>query len=180
MKKRIATCGLCGVGERVPFGYSMKREFDGRTYSGEVPATRCNKCDEVLISGPGLGLFERALTAELARSGTIGPQAFRWLRRYAGLKGMDLAALLDVTPMQVSRWENGKKPLERRAIALVSALALEHLEGRTFTRGILESLAAGKKGPRRVKIDVGEVRCGAGARKPARRSSLDVRPAAGE
>jgi transcriptional regulator with XRE-family HTH domain len=97
------------------------------------------------------------LTLTLARSGTIGPEAFRWLRRYAGLKAVDLAPLLRVTAVQISRWENGKSPLERKAIALVSTLAIEHVEGRTDLRSMLETLAAGKKGPRRVKIDVGEV-----------------------
>jgi DNA-binding transcriptional regulator YiaG len=131
--------------------------LDGRTYSGEVPATKCDKCGEVLISGPGVGLFEHALTLTLSRSGTIGREAFRWLRLYAGLKAVDLAPLLGVTAVQISRWENGKHPLERKAIALVSALAVEQTEGRTGLRAILDTLAAGKKGPRRVKIDVGEV-----------------------
>jgi transcriptional regulator with XRE-family HTH domain len=65
-----------------------------------------------------------------------------------------LAELLDVTPMQVSRWENGRKPLERRAVALVSALALEQLDGKAATRAVLESLAAGKKLPKSVRIDL--------------------------
>ena len=34
MNKRIVRCGLCGVGERVPFGYSMKREFAHRSDKG--------------------------------------------------------------------------------------------------------------------------------------------------
>ena len=67
---------------------------------------------------------------------------------------MRLAELLDVTPMQVSRWENGRKPLERRAVALVSALALEQIEGRAATRAVLEALAAGKKLPKKVRLDL--------------------------
>jgi DNA-binding transcriptional regulator YiaG len=156
-KPAVRMCELCGVGERVPFGYPTKQVLDGRTYSGEIPATECSKCGEVLINGPGGILFEHALTRTLARSGTIGREAFRWLRRYAGLKAVDLAPLLGVRAVQISRWENGKSPLERKAIALVSTLAIEHIEGRTELRSMLETLAAGKKGPRRVKIDVEEV-----------------------
>jgi len=65
-----------------------------------------------------------------------------------------LAALLDVTPMQVLRWENGRKPLERRAAALVSALALEQTDGKAATRAVLEALAGGKKPPKNVRLDV--------------------------
>lgn len=85
----------------------------------------------------------------------MGPEGFRWLRKAAHLKGNELAALLDLTPMQVSRWENGKKPLERRAVALVSALVLERIEGKPATRDVLDRLAAGKRPPRRVKLTLG-------------------------
>jgi len=109
---------------------------------------------QALGSGPGLGAFERAVTLELARGGEVGPEGFRWLRKAAGLKAVRLAELLDVTPMQVSRWENGHKPLERRAVALMSALALEQIEGKAATRTVLEALAAEKKLPKSVRLDV--------------------------
>ena len=151
-KTKCPTCGESG--EFRALAYKERREFDGRTYTGEVPARQCPHCGEMLISGPGGLAFEQALTLTLARSGAVGREGFRWLRRSAGLKSGDLAALLDVTPAQVSRWEKGRKPLERRAIALVSALAIEHVEGRTELRKVLETLAAGKKGPRSVKVEV--------------------------
>jgi hypothetical protein len=72
----------------------------------------------------------------------------------SGTQGARLAELLDVTPMQVSRCENGRKPLERRAVALVSALALEQLEGKPSTLAVLEALAASKKRPKSVRFDV--------------------------
>ena len=50
--------------------------------------------------------------------------------------------------------ENGRKPLERRAVALVSALALEQIEGKAATRAVLEALAASKKRPKSVRFDV--------------------------
>ena len=108
----------------------------------------------MLISGPGLVAFEHAISQALARSGESGPEGFRWLRKAAGLKALQLAGLLDVTPMQVSRWENGRKPLERRAVALVSALALEQVEGKSATRSVLEALAAGKRLPKSVRIEL--------------------------
>ncbi len=67
---------------------------------------------------------------------------------------MPLAELLDVTPGTVSRWENGKQSLDRRAVALVYALALEAQGGRAAALDLLEALAAGKKPSKRVRLDV--------------------------
>ena len=148
MKK--TRCPACGKNAFRPATYAARRDLDGRRFTGDVPARMCTSCGELLISGPGLGAFERAITLELARGGKVGPEGFRWLRKAAGLKAVRLAELLDVTPMQVSRWENGRKPLERRAVALVSALALEQIEGRAATRAVLEALAARKKPPNAI------------------------------
>jgi DNA-binding transcriptional regulator YiaG len=153
-KKRAKKCEQCGAGEPKPFAYVVKRELDGRTYTGEVAATRCSKCGEELVSGPGMVIFDNALTAQLARSGAIGPMGFRWLRGRAALEAKQLAALLDVSPGTVSRWENGRKPLERRAVALVAALALEASGEHARTRELLGRLASGRKPARRVRLDV--------------------------
>lgn len=153
MKKKIK-CSACGRTAFEPATYSARRDMDGRRFTADVPARKCTSCGELLISGPALGAFERAITLELARGGEVGPEGFRWLRKAAGLKAMRLAELLDVTPMQVSRWENARKPLERRAVALVSALALEQVDGKAATRAVLEALAAGKKRPKSVRLDV--------------------------
>src|SRR5947207_7329218 len=155
MKK--TKCPRCGNKAFEPATYVARRDLDGRRFTGDVPARKCTSCGELLISGPGLGAFERAITRELARGGEVGPEGFRWLRKAAALKAVRLAELLDVTPMQVSRWENGRKPLERRAVALVSALALE-VEGKAATRAMLEALATRKKCSRSVRLDVNAAR----------------------
>ena len=152
MKK--TRCPACTKTAFEPATYAARRDLDGRRFTGDVPARKCTSCGELLISGPGLGAFERAITLELARGGEVGPEGFRWLRKAAGLKAVRLAELLDVTPMQVSRWENGRKPLERRAVALISALAHEQIEGKAVTRAVLEALAAGKKPSKNVRLDV--------------------------
>src|SRR5205823_3869080 len=133
-------------------------------------------CGELLISGPGLVAFERAITLEVARGGEVGPEGFRWLRKAAGLKAVRLAELLDVTPMQVSRWENGRNPLERRAVALVSALALEQTGGKTAARAVIVpegAIQTGKRGRPMAPLpsaSVGEPRAHHRARRrPCRR-----------
>jgi DNA-binding transcriptional regulator YiaG len=148
MKKRCTRCRSTDSREET---FAYVRRIDGTTFKADVAAERCVACGEVLVSGPGLLAAERALTARLARS-TVGPQGFRWLRRAAGLQAVQLAALLDVSPGTVSRWENGKKPLERRAAALVAALALEAAGESANTRELLSHLARGRKPPRRVHL----------------------------
>src|SRR5712664_363032 len=152
MKRR---CGKCGNPGLAAVKHTIKRELDGRTFSGDVTATRCEACGETLVPGPAALAFERAVVADLAR-GDVGPQSFRFLRRAAGLQAARLAELLDVTPGTVSRWENGKKPLERRAVALVVALALEAQEKRTTTRELLERLASKRKPSKRVVLGLRE------------------------
>ena len=151
---RKTRCPSCGKTAFKAASYAARRNLDGRRFTADVPARKCMSCGELLLSGRGLAAFERAITVELARGGEVGPEGFRWLRKAAGLKAVRLAELLDLTPMQVSRWENGRKPLERRAVALVSALALEQAEGKVATRNVLEALAAGKKLPKTVRLDV--------------------------
>lgn len=146
MKRR---CGNCSKAALVEAPYAFKRELDGRTFAGDLAGTHCEACGQTRVSGPAALAFERALVAELAR-GEVGPQGFRFLRRAAGLQASRLAELLDVTPGTVSRWENGRKPLERRAIALVAALALEKQGERAGTRELLERLATGRKPSKRV------------------------------
>ncbi len=107
MKK--TKCPRCGNKAFEPATYVAHRDLDGRRFTGDVPARKCTSCGELLISGPGLGAFERAITLELARGGEVGPEGFRWLRKAAALKAVRLAELLDVTPMQV-----GERPQAAR------------------------------------------------------------------
>jgi DNA-binding transcriptional regulator YiaG len=165
-------CPKCKATDFRPALYTYAREVDGRTFKAEVAARRCAKCDEMLIAGPALLAADRALTSVLA-SGSVGPEGFRWLRRAAGLASLELAALLDVTPGTVSRWENGKKPLERRAVALVAALALEAAGQHASTRDLLGRLASGRKPARRVRL--GRARRGSEMAKPYQKRGRGTR-----
>ncbi len=146
-------CGNCGKAALVEASHTLKRVLDGRTFSGGLTATHCEACGQTRVSGPAALAFERAFVADFAR-GEVGPQGFRFLRRAAGLQASRLAELLDITPGTVSRWENGRKPFERRAVALVAALALEAQGPRAATNELLERLAARRKPPRRVLLRI--------------------------
>lgn len=150
----MTTCPKCDASDWKPTTYLYRRDFDGRSLSAELPARRCTNCGEVLTSGPAGVKADKAITRSLARSGEVGPEGFRWLRRAAGLPAKRLAGLLDVTPGTVSRWENGKQTLDRRAIALVCALALQAGGEQADPLALLEGLAAKKRPPRRVQLDL--------------------------
>jgi len=69
-----------------------------------------------------------------------------------GLRGTDLAALLDVAGETVSRWETGALPVERRALALLAAIVMEAVAGGTATLDRLRTLQAPTKLPKVVKV----------------------------
>lgn len=90
-----------------------------------VPAAgrRCARCGESYFSTPQMAAIESAIAAALVEAGARSGEAFRFLRKEAGLKAKDVADLLDVTPDTVSRWERGVISVPRAAMAVVGAMA---------------------------------------------------------
>ena len=150
----MKACTKCGARDLVKTTHVYRRGFDGRSFLAELAATRCGNCGELLVSGPAGMDADKAITLALARSGEVGPQGFRWLRRAAGLEGKRLAELLDVSAGTVSRWENGKRALDRGAVALVCALALQEEGEPAGALELLEGLAARRRPPRRVRLEM--------------------------
>ena len=72
MKK--AKCPACGKTAFQPATYAARRDLDGRRFTADIPARKCASCDEVLVSGPGMAAFERAITLDLARGGEVGAE----------------------------------------------------------------------------------------------------------
>ena len=70
------------------------------------------------------------------------------MRKALELRADELADLLDVTRETISRWENDRQPLERRAVALISELVVDRVEGRTRT---IDRLRALREPPRLAK-----------------------------
>jgi DNA-binding transcriptional regulator YiaG len=127
-------------------------EVAGHTFTGKVAARKCRKCGEVLLHGPAVERFELLAAAKLAASGEATGQAFKFMRKAAGLRGADLAALLDVAGETVSRWETGVLPVERRAVALLGAIVTEAAARSTATLDRLRALQAPAKLPKIVKV----------------------------
>jgi putative zinc finger/helix-turn-helix YgiT family protein len=128
------------------------RHLAGRTFTASVPALECSACGELYFPGPALEAFDVAVAGELARHGVVSAEAFAFMRRAIGMMARDLAELLDVAPETVSRWEHGKLPLERGPFALLAAIVLDRLEGRTTTLDRLKALLKPEPLPKLVRL----------------------------
>lgn len=121
-----------------------------RLFTGKEPAWSCSTCREFYSSGPHRGVFELRVAAELARAGETSGDAMKFMRKALGLRGSDLAELLDVRPETISRWETGKEGVDRRSVALLALLVAERAEGRTTAEDVLRAVMQPKK--RRLKL----------------------------
>jgi DNA-binding transcriptional regulator YiaG len=111
-----------------------------RMYGVELlgEAIRCNHCGEVYWPGAEVKRQETEAAAMIVARGIRNGKQFQFIRKMLQLKATDLAALLDVRPETISRWERGEYPVDRAA-----AFVLGELYDRPrVVRAKLEALAA--------------------------------------
>ena len=150
----MATCVQCKQGELKPGTAEAAVRVGKHTFRAPVPVRRCAKCSETYWNGPALAKLEEKAAIELARSGEASADAFRLQRRLLGIKAKDLARLLDLTPEQISKYENGKAPIDRRAAALVATMVLERAKGRSDTLERLKAFSQPHLLARSVRLKV--------------------------
>ncbi len=147
----VGYCVRCGSKRPKPATVEERLEVGDRLFTAELAGFVCPNCGERYVSGATLERFEGAVAGALARGGAAEPAAFRFLRKTLGMKAAALADLVETTPETISRWENGKQPIDRRAFALLADLVLDHLEGRTQTRDLLQACSRPRL-PKRVRL----------------------------
>jgi hypothetical protein len=145
-------CTTCGGTKLTETDVELEREVAGRSFRAVGPGMRCTSCNEAFVPGGAVAAMELAIAAELARSGVINGEAFRFMRKAVGLPATELAALLDVAPEPVSRWENEKLPVERRALALLASMVLDRVDGVSTTLDRLRALRNPPETPAVVRI----------------------------
>jgi putative zinc finger/helix-turn-helix YgiT family protein len=106
----------------------------------EVPVSRCSSCKETIFDGPFMERVELYAADELARSGAVSPDGFKFMRKALGLRAEDLGEMLDVSNETVSRWETGRNPITRSALAVLGALIEDQIAGRETMSELLEAL----------------------------------------
>lgn len=127
----------------------QKWTVGGTEYSVPVPARECVECDEVVLDGPSLIRAELTVAAEVARTGTISRETFRFMRRAIGMRAVDLAELLDVEPETISHWETGRSTVPRAAWVVMRDLVLDAVSGRATTKERLQ-----EKGRPRARVSL--------------------------
>ena len=145
-------CYNCEGGRLIKAKVEERVKVGRRTFVSTLPVIRCSTCGEETFAGPDLQALELRIAGELARHGEVAAEAFSFMRRVLGVRAMDLAEYLDVTPETVSRWEHGKQPIDRGAAALLSAMVVDRLEGRTTTVDRLKTLLKPRRLPRLVRL----------------------------
>lgn len=112
-------CGKCGqqAVERETLPYSTAVQYDGRSYTVEVPefrVPRCKNCGAMVFDDPANDQITEALRRQV---GLLPPERIRSNRESLGLTQRDFAGLLGVGESTVSRWETGvqiqQKSLDR-------------------------------------------------------------------
>lgn len=130
------------------------REVLGHLFVASVPARQCKTCSAVSYEGAVLERFDLHIAASIARSGVSSGAAFRFLRKALGLRAGDIASLLDVSVETVSRWETGKRSVERASYVLLACCVRDALHGRTETLDTLRAFRAPRDLGERVVLDL--------------------------
>src|SRR5258706_16190345 len=79
----------------------------------DVAGRRCSACSEILVDEAEAVRQEQQLADGLVARGVRAANEFKLVRKVAGLKAIEVAALLDVRPETVSRWERGEVEIPR-------------------------------------------------------------------
>lgn len=149
-------CPVCKAGRLTKRAIQERLAVCGHTFSARLSALECSACGERLLAGPGLERFELRVAVELGRAGESSGEAMRFMRKAIGLRALELAELLRVTPETVSRWETGKQPMDHRAMAVVAALVLERYDGRSAMYDTLRALLSPRRLRRSVELSLGD------------------------
>lgn len=139
MNQWLTKCAACG-GESLRATHAAERcTVAGIEFTAEVEALQCANCGETYVDDKVLERMELAIAAELGRLGRLKGEAFKYMRKSIGLRGVDLAELLDVTGETISRWERDVVPVDHAAFAVLGAMVTEKRQGRTQMRELLEA-----------------------------------------
>ncbi len=121
----MTRCAFCKASKFRRVTKTSTYEFETTRVSVAVPALQCEACSERYVLADDLGEAEHAVALALVRAGVRSPRAFRFIRKAAGLKAVEVADLLDVKPETVSRWENAANEVPRTAQLAINALLLD-------------------------------------------------------
>lgn len=146
-------CPKCMAQRLVRATAEYEAKVAGYTFEVAEPATRCQACGESYVSAADARRTALAIAAKLAELGEASGAAVRHMRKALGLKAVELAALLGLTPETVSRWETGAVPVDGFAFVVLGDLVEERVTGRAATtEARLRALREPAPRPRKVPL----------------------------
>ncbi len=159
MKKlQVAATFSRGISTKTLGSTSRPGGRDDLTFEGTVAGVRCSACGGHVYDGPDLGRFERLVALRLLSLGISTGAEARFLRKNAGIKALDLAAMLGVTPETISHWENGKSQPSPSELAVILQLTREELERDVRSRKLLQPAPTTRELLERIRSPQGDAR----------------------
>jgi DNA-binding transcriptional regulator YiaG len=101
-------------------------EVAGRRFVASVSAQACVSCSGMFVGSSSMAELEMAVSCELAKSGPLSGETFRYMRKSLGMRAIVLAKLLGITAETISRWENRQRAVDRAAWVVLGGLVLEN------------------------------------------------------
>jgi len=114
-------------------------------------------CGDEMAEIPAIERIHQKIAEYLFRKpALLSGEEIRFLRKEMGLKAVELANLLGVSKVTVSRWENSAKPIGILSDRLIRLLYLGFLEKKArMSKGdILRVIESIKDRPQKIKIEV--------------------------
>lgn len=141
------SCETCGtkIVERIatpdsPYHYTLSGLRN--VFLAGITVRRCIQCAAESAIIPKVAELNRLIAQDLTcKAETLRGEELRYLRKFAGFSGKRFAALLEVNPSHLSRFENGAyKSLGKPADKLARALAMSAVD-EDYMRKILLRVA---------------------------------------
>ena len=145
-------CTECDSGTMREAEVEISRKVAGHTFTAIVRGQACGACGEPTFASDDVRRFEAGVARALAGSPESSGEAFRFMRKVAGLRAIDVAELFAVTPETISRWETDKHPIDRGALVLLGLIVKEKADGTSPTLDALRARLAARPLAKKVPI----------------------------
>ncbi|MSP61476.1 MAG: helix-turn-helix domain-containing protein [Myxococcales bacterium] len=150
----MSSCASCGSPDLRRVDVPVTRTIAGHVFRARVPEYVCGACGERFSTSADLAAFDDAVALTLADAGITGPDAIRYLRKALGMTAQQLGDLLGVRKESVSRWENGRRGIDRATFALLRQLVFERRAKERPVADFLRRLQHPRRLGRSVRIKV--------------------------
>ena len=122
------TCVRCGEKRMARTLHTLRRTIAGCAFVADVGVDACTRCRHLHVPASVLLAFDRGIAAELARHGPVSGVTFRFIRRAIPLQPIEVSRMLSVPLETITRWELGRRAIDRASWLVVATVALEDFE----------------------------------------------------